>query len=284
MTVAQGPAGAFDTHSLVEAMVGRAGAWQAHARPAAWAGPHGDGPPALQVRGISLPGAVHDVDIELARGEIVGIAGLVGSGRSELLEGVFAVRQPTAGTVSIGGAPVVLRNPREAIDAGLGFLPPDRKTQGLVLGRTVDENLTMVATMKRPRFLPPGGRELQQRTRELSATLRLRAPSGRTLVSTLSGGNQQKVAVGKWLMADPRVLLLDEPTRGVDVAAKAEIHELLRRVSKTGVGMLVVSSETEELVGLCDRIDVMFRGRIVASMAAHEADESTIARYAGGHR
>jgi ABC-type sugar transport system ATPase subunit len=281
-TAAHGPAGGFDARSLVDAMVGQEGAWKTHARPAPGAHAHDDEPAALTVRGLTLPGAVDAVDLDVRRGEVVGIAGLVGAGRSELLEGVFGLRAPAGGEILLDGKPIAPSSPREAIEHGLGFLPPDRKSQGLVLSRTVEENLTMVATVGRRRFFPPGGRGIEERAREVTRTMRLRAPSGRALVSTLSGGNQQKVAVGKWLMAGPRVLLLDEPTRGVDVAAKSEIHELLRGVAGEGVAMLVSSSDTEELIELCDRIVVMFRGRVVASMAAGDADEPTIARYAGG--
>ncbi|MDQ6821777.1 MAG: sugar ABC transporter ATP-binding protein [Actinomycetota bacterium] len=282
-TAAEGPVQDFDPHSLVDAMVGKEGAWKDYARPVRTSRAQEADSPALEVTGMTIPGRVYHADLDVARGEIVGVAGLVGAGRSELLEGIFGLRPVTEGSITVAGKPISARSPRAAIGQGLGFLPPDRKSQGLVLQRTIDENLTMVATLSRSRFRPPGGRDIDAKVQEITRTMRLRATSHRSLVSTLSGGNQQKVAVGKWLMADPRVLLLDEPTRGVDVAAKSEIHELLRGVAKSGVGLLVVSSENDELIELCDRILVMFRGRIVASMTAGEADEPTIARYAGGH-
>jgi ABC-type sugar transport system ATPase subunit len=282
-TAAQGPVGDFDPRSLVDAMVGKEGAWKDYARSARPSQAQETESPALKVEAMTIPGRVYHADLEVARGEIVGIAGLVGAGRSELLEGIFGLRPVTEGSIAVAGAIVNARNPRAAIQQGLGFLPPDRKNQGLVLQRSIDENLTMVATLTRSRFRPPGGREVEAKAKQISETMRLRATSPQALVSSLSGGNQQKVAVGKWLMADPRALLLDEPTRGVDVAAKSEIHDLLRAVAATGVGMLVVSSENDELIELCDRVLVMFRGRIVASMTAAEADEPTIARYAGGH-
>ncbi len=283
VTVASGPVGNFNPHTLVDAMVGKEGAWKEYARSTQASTARDDAAPALEVKDMTIPGCVADVDITVEPGEIVGIAGLVGAGRSELREGIFGVRPTVCGTVAIDGKRIQTRSPRSAIGQGLGFLPPDRKHQGLVLQRTIDENLTMVATLNRSRWRPPGGSEVAQKVAEVSKTMRLRAASLNAPVSSLSGGNQQKVAVGKWLMADPRVLLLDEPTRGVDVAAKAEIHELLRGVAATGVGMLVVSSENEELIELCDRILVMFSGRIVASLPAAEADVPTIASYAGGH-
>jgi ABC-type sugar transport system ATPase subunit len=282
-TVAQGPVEQFNPRSLVDVMVGKEGAWKEYARSTEESHARSETAPALRVKGMTIPGCIHGVDIDVEPGEIVGIAGLVGAGRSELLEGIFGLRPVTGGTIAIDGAVIKVRSPRAAIHQGLGFLPPDRKNQGLILQRTINENLTIVATLGRPRWLPPGGHEIEDRVKRVTRTMRLRAASRHALVSTLSGGNQQKVAVGKWLMADPRVLLLDEPTRGVDVAAKSEIHELLRGVAATGVGMLVVSSENDELIELCDRIVIMFRGRIVASVTAAEADEPTIARYTGGH-
>jgi ABC-type sugar transport system ATPase subunit len=282
-TVAQGPISDFTTRSLVDVMVGKEGAWHEYARPSGDSSARTNKVPALQIAGMRIPGHVHGVDITVEPGEIVGVAGLVGAGRSELLEGIFGLRPLTEGTIAIDGRVIQMRSPRAAIREGLGFLPPDRKQQGLVLQRTIDENLTMVSTLARSRWRAPGGRDIDKKAEEVSRTMRLRAASRQALVSTLSGGNQQKVAVGKWLMADPRVLLLDEPTRGVDVAAKSEIHELLRKVASTGVGLLVVSSENEELIQLSDRILIMFSGRIVASVPATEADVPTIARYAGGH-
>jgi ABC-type sugar transport system ATPase subunit len=282
-TAAHGSVHDFDPRSLVDAMVGKEGAWKDYARASRSSQAQASESPALKIESMTIPGRVYRADLDVARGEIVGIAGLVGAGRSELLEGIFGLRPVSEGSIAVAGAVISVRRPRAAIRQGLGFLPPDRKTQGLVLQRTIDENLTMVATLSRSRFRAPGGHEIDVKAREIAHTMRLHASSNHALVSTLSGGNQQKVAVGKWLMADPRVLLLDEPTRGVDGAAKSEIHELLRGVAATGVGMLVVSSENDELIELCDRILVMFRGRIVASMTAGEADEPTIARYAGGH-
>jgi ABC-type sugar transport system ATPase subunit len=283
LTSACGPVASFDAHSLVDAMVGKTGAWKDYARASARERAPDAEDAALSVRGLTVPDAVYDIDLEVERGEIVGLAGLVGAGRSELLEAIFGIRSVSAGETAIDGEPFAPGDPRRAIERGLGFLPPDRKSQGLVLRRTIDENLMMVATLGRSRFRPPGGREIERKVAEVAGTMRLHAESHRSLVSTLSGGNQQKVALGKWLAASPRVMLLDEPTRGVDVAAKSEIHELLRGVAGNGVGLLVSSSENEELLELCDRILVMFRGRIVASMPSAEATEPLLASYAGGH-
>lgn len=282
-TGAQGPVGQFDPHSLVDAMVGRAGAWSEYAHHVRNLRAPGDRAPALKVEAMTVPGGAYDIDLEVHPGEIVGLAGLVGAGRSELLEAVFGIRPVTSGVTTIEGDVFQALHPRAAIDRKMAFLPPDRKLQGLILRRTIDENLTMVATLSRSRFGVPGGREIQTKVKQVGQTMRLKASSHRALVSTLSGGNQQKVALGKWLAAEPRVLLLDEPTRGVDVAAKSEIHQLLRSVAASGVGLLVSSSENSELIELCDRILVMFAGRIVASITSDQATEAGLARFAGGH-
>ena len=241
------------------------------------------GRPALSARGLSAPGLFADVDLDVAAGEIVGLAGLVGAGRSELLETLFGLRAASAGTVEIDGAQKTLRSPRDAIRSRVGFVPADRKTQGLVLERSVRENLVMAATCRLPRLSYPRPAREAAVVENAFSSLQIRANSPSVSVSTLSGGNQQKVVLGKWLASRPGVLMLDEPTRGVDVGAKAEIYRLLIGAAKDGIGILVSSSETSELRLLCDRIGVMFRGRIVAWLAPDEATEARIAHFAGGH-
>ena len=238
---------------------------------------------ALSVRGLTVPGAVHSVDLEVAPGEIVGLAGLVGAGRSEMLSAIFGAEPLARGQVEVHGTPVSLGSTRSAIDAGLGYVPPDRKLQGLVLSMSVRANLTMVAGGGRRRLRPPNAAEERTVVDRAVDTMRLRAASSHMPVGMLSGGNQQKVALGKWLVEQPKCLLLDEPTRGVDAAAKEEIHGILRESTNSGLALLVSSSEYDELLTLCDRILVAFRGRIVASLNRDEADQATIARYAGGY-
>jgi ABC-type sugar transport system ATPase subunit len=285
-TVAEGPIGAFDAHSLVEAMVGEATAATAAAPAARRAGPREAGAaPVLEVRGLSTAGRLDDLDLEVRAGEVVGVAGLVGSGRSELLGALFGLAPTTGATeIRLAGEPHAPRSPRHSIVKGVGYLPPDRKTQALLLGMSVRENLAIVSTSGRNRLTAPTLRDETRAFSEASKTMRIRANSDRAPAGTLSGGNQQKVALGKWLADAPRLLLLDEPTRGVDVAAKAEIHELLRGVADRGVAMLVSSSEYDELLTLCDRIIVMFRGRMVATLPSSEASEQRLAALAGGHR
>ncbi|MBS1890596.1 MAG: sugar ABC transporter ATP-binding protein [Actinobacteria bacterium] len=279
-TVAEGPIGAFDERSLVEAMVGADSAYGRGetARPAA-----GGTGTALTVRGMRVPGAVRDVDLEVGRGEIVGVSGLVGAGRSEMLEAIFGARAITAGTLTLGGEPFQPRSPRHSIERGLGFLPPDRKGQGLVLGLSIQTNLTMVETIGRSRAAVPRPQAEWRRVAGTCERMQVRMSSPQLPVGSLSGGNQQKIALAKWLLRDPGLLLLDEPTRGVDVAAKAEIHNHLKAIAASGVGMLVSSSENEELIELCDRILVMSRGRMVASLSQDEATEAKLVSSAGGH-
>ncbi|RDI73204.1 ABC-type sugar transport system ATPase component [Gaiella occulta] len=240
--------------------------------------------PTLRVRGLTLRSFFADVDLDVGAGEIVGLAGLVGAGRSELLEAIFGLRSPNTGTVEVEGNVRPFRSPRHAIRSRLGFVPADRKTQGLVLGMSVHKNLLMASTSRVPRLTYPRPARETKTVSDSIAALQIKTHSPAVPVSTLSGGNQQKVVLGKWLASDPSLLMLDEPTRGVDVGAKAEIYRLLRTAANNGIGVLVSSSETPELRLLCDRIAVMFRGRIVAWLSRDEATEARIAYFAGGHQ
>ena len=221
--------------------------------------------------------------LDVAPGEIVGLAGLVGAGRSELLESLFGFRR-AQGTMRVDGRDVTYRSPRQAIRDGIAFVPADRKLQGLVLSMTVRENLMMASTSRHARLRYPSHAGELAVVDDIISSLRIRTHSPRSLVSTLSGGNQQKVVLGKWLMTKPKVLMLDEPTRGVDVGAKAEIYRLLFDAAASGIGILVSSSENPELLTLCDRILVMFRGRVAATLTSGSATEAMIAHFAGGHQ
>lgn len=276
--VGGGAAAEFDRPKLIQLMVGRA--LEDTQAPDGAGDVRSDA--VLRVRGLSLEGAFAEVDLDVAPGEIVGLAGLVGAGRSELLESLFGLHR-AHGSIEVDGRRVAYRNPRQAIRGGVAFVPADRKLQGLVLEMSVRENLMMASTsgLARLRY-PSPARELAV-TRSAIAELRIRAHSPRAPASTLSGGNQQKVVLGKWLTTKPRILMLDEPTRGVDVGAKAEIYRLLFDAARRGIGVLVSSSEIPELLTLCDRILVMFRGRVAASLSREEATEATIAHFAGGH-
>jgi ABC-type sugar transport system ATPase subunit len=277
-TVEVGEIGSYDPDRIIERMVG--------AIPAPAAG-HGaaaeESEPALRVHQLSVPGRVHDATLTVGAGEAVGIAGLTGSGRTELLEAIFGMRRPSAGRVEVGGG-AELRHGHvaHAIEHGLAYVPGDRKSQGLVLSMSVTENLMMATTSRRMRLRVPSRARERAEARSVAATFGIVAPSTEAACRTLSGGNQQKVVIAKWMRGSPGVLLMDEPTRGVDVGAKREIYRLLADARDQGVGILVSSSETEELLLLCDRILVMARGRIVASLDRAQATEANLAHYSMG--
>ena len=235
----------------------------------------------LRVEGLR-GGLLHDVAFSLHRGEVVGLTGLLGAGRTEVARAITGAEPPAEGRVTIKGKAARLRAPRDAIRRGVGFLPEDRKTQGLVLGRSVTENLALPST---PRLSPfgwmDGAAEAALAAREVQ-DLRIRTPSLEQKVVYLSGGNQQKVVLGKWLAAEMDVLVMDEPTRGIDVAAKVEIYEEMNRLTAKGAGILMISSELPELLGMSDRILVMRRGRIVAEMDAAGVSQEQVLRAALG--
>ncbi|GAF47096.1 MULTISPECIES: sugar ABC transporter ATP-binding protein [Rhodococcus] len=278
LLVSEGPIADYDETSLIEAMVGASHQTLAEnhrVRPTA--------DPVLRIREVTVPGVIEEISLDVAPGEIVGLAGLVGAGRSELLETVFGLHRPATGVVELGGAPFHPKGPRDAIGAGVGYVPANRKEQGLVLGMSVRENLVMASTAWSRRARRHRAKEEGPVVADSMVSMQIKAVSPNTTVQTLSGGNQQKVVMGKWLAIRPQVLLLDEPTRGVDIGAKTEIHRLLIAAADDGLGILVSSSENPELLSICDRIAVMFRGRIRAVLSRAEATESTIAHYAGGH-
>src|SRR5438067_3447117 len=275
-TVGTAAVAATTRDELVSLMVGRA------LEDAVAQGRERSGETVLRVRGLSLPGAFEDVDLDVARGEVVGLAGLVGAGRTELLESLFGLHR-AAGLVEVGGSRVSYRGPADAVGDGVALVPADRKRHGLVLGRSVRENLLMASQSRLHRLRAPRPSRELETVAAASKRLLIRAHSPEAAVATLSGGNQQKVLLGKWLETEPRVLMLDEPTRGVDVGAKGEIYRLLLEARSRGIGILLSSSENPELLMLCDRIVVMFRGRVAVTLLRTEASEAAIARFAGGH-
>ncbi|GAA5157069.1 sugar ABC transporter ATP-binding protein [Amycolatopsis dongchuanensis] len=229
--------------------------------------------PLLRVRGLRPPGSPHAVDLDVRAGEIVGIAGLLGAGRTELLRAIFGADQPEAGTVEVDGEPVPPGRPREAVKAGIGLLSEDRKELGLLPELSIRDNVSIASlTSIASRGLLSRRREAQ-RVDEVLDGLRLRAASYDEPVSTLSGGNQQKVLLARWLVTDVRVLLFDEPTKGVDIGAKAELYTLIGDLAARGFAIVVVSSYLPELLGLVDRIVVLRRGRVVGDVPAAEASE-----------
>ncbi len=242
-----------------------------------------DVPALIELEGATSEGAFADVSLRVRPGEIVGLAGLVGSGCSEVLEAIVGVRRLSSGALRVAGEPVTISSPRAAIDRGIGFLPPDRKTEGLVLTRAIAENISVVSTLRRLRILPPQRTVERDNVDRARAELKLKAGNPFALVNSLSGGNQQKIALGKLLIAGMTLLLLDQPTRGVDVGAKDDIHRKLVELAGDGLGLLVTSAENTELLQLCDRIIVFSGGRVVTSLTRAEATEALLASYTGGH-
>jgi ribose transport system ATP-binding protein len=217
------------------------------------------------------------------RGEIVGVAGLVGAGRTEMLEALFGIKPPLAGTMRIAGVPAAIRTPRDAIRAGLALIPEDRKLQGLVLEMSIRENIGLpgLFRMRRAGVFRDAKQERQGAERMI-AGLRIKPPAPNKIVQLLSGGNQQKTVLAKWLLLKPRVLLLDEPTRGVDVGAKEEIYKLLEQAAQDGAAILFVSSEMQEILTLADRVLVMHQGRLAAELSRDQLSEEAVMRAATG--
>jgi ribose transport system ATP-binding protein len=241
------------------------------------------GEPLLRVHGLrTLAYPETQVDFEVRAGEIVGIGGLVGAGRTEILETMFGVARCLGGEMEVCGKIVRPGRPEDAIAAGMALIPEDRKQCALLLEMAVRANVNIA----RIRFGHTAGFVSRRAERETSAEmidrLRIRTPSDAQPVQYLSGGNQQKVVLGKWLALKPRVLLLDEPTRGIDVGSKQEIYELVEQLAREGAGILFVSSEMEELLGLADRILVVHDGAITGELARDDATEEAVMRLATG--
>jgi ribose transport system ATP-binding protein len=272
-TVATGlPARTTPTKDVVSLMTGRT---------IEYAFPERTGVPAqgdelLRVEHLGLAGSFGDVSLTVREGEIVGIAGLVGAGRSEVLETVYGARRRTSGTVSVSGKQLPAGNVSAAVRAGLGLAPEERKSQAVLLGEPVVRNISLATLARFARFgWMNRGRELSEAA-EVTESLEVRPADPARLARTLSGGNQQKVVLGRWLLGGCRLLLLDEPTRGVDVGARSEIYGLVRRLADSGVGVLLVSSEVPEVLGLADRVLVMREGSVIHEAPAGDLDEHRV--------
>ncbi|MEU4098003.1 sugar ABC transporter ATP-binding protein [Streptomyces sp. NPDC026673] len=266
------PAKSMPTRDIVALMTGRDVEYVFPERPSA--PPVGD--PVLRVEGLSRDGEFAPVDLEVRPGEIVGLAGLVGSGRSEILETLYGARKPTAGRVIVDGRALKPGSVPSAVRAGLGLAPEERKAQALLMLESVTRNVS-VSTLSR---FSRGGwldrREERRVAREATRALSLRPDNPDAQVRTLSGGNQQKAVLARWLLRGCRVLLLDEPTRGVDVGARAELYAVIRRLADDGLAVLLVSSEVPEVLGLADRVVVLREGRVVHTAPATELDEHRV--------
>ncbi|MFF7281081.1 sugar ABC transporter ATP-binding protein [Streptomyces griseorubiginosus] len=268
------PAKSTPTHEVVSLMTGRNVEYVFPERPEA--GFAADRQPVLKVEGLSRRGEFAPVDLELRPGEIVGLAGLVGSGRSEILETIYGARRPDEGRVLVDGTTLRPGSVRAAVRAGIGLAPEERKAQGLLMLESVSSNVS-ISTLSR--FARAGW--LDRRT-ERTAThqavreLSLRPDNPDAAIRTLSGGNQQKAVLARWLLRGCKVLLLDEPTRGVDIGARAELYAVIRRLADEGLAVLLVSSEVPEVLGLADRVLVLREGSVVHTADARELDEHRV--------
>ncbi|ARJ43177.1 D-xylose ABC transporter ATP-binding protein [Pantoea alhagi] len=231
----------------------------------------------LTVRHLSRQDAFEDVSFSVRRGEILGVAGLVGAGRSEVMETLFGMAPADSGEVLIDGVPVTIDSPSMAIEKGMAFLTEDRKKSGLFLVLSVLENMSIV---NMPEYSSKGGFvshvQMAQDCMEQIRRLNIKTPTMDQIINNLSGGNQQKVLIARWLLAQPKILILDEPTRGIDVGAKAEIYRLISELANRGVAVIMVSSELPEILGMSDRVMVMHEGRITGILDKEEADQETI--------
>ena len=235
----------------------------------------------LEVKGLNTKGFLKDINFQLRAGEILGFAGLVGAGRSEVMRAVFGIDPKESGEIYIKGKKVDIKNPRDAMLHGMGFVPEDRKLQGLVLGMSVGKNTTLAAlkaVANKAGFI--NHKQEKEMADKFVKALEVKTPSNDQLVKNLSGGNQQKVVIAKWLANNPDILILDEPTRGIDVGAKKEIHQLMSDLANQGVAIIMISSELPEVLGMSDRVVVMHEGHIKGELDRAEADQVSIMKMA----
>ncbi|QLE74855.1 sugar ABC transporter ATP-binding protein [Streptomyces rectiverticillatus] len=269
-SVAEVPA-TTDENELIRLMVGRDIAEQyPRERPAE------PGAPLLRVRGLTRAPAFRDVGFDVRAGEVVGLAGLVGAGRTEVARALFGVDRYDAGTVEVGGRALARGDVRAAMRAGVGLVPEDRKGQGLLLDASLGDNLTLARLEQDTRGGFVDRRGQRRRAAEVAGRLKVRMSGLEQTARTLSGGNQQKVVIGKWLLAGVRLLILDEPTRGVDVGAKVEIYRLVNELTAAGCAVLMISSDLPEVLGMSDRVLVMAQGRIAGELSGERATQDAV--------
>ena len=275
--VATQPAASLDESTLVQLMIGRRleQYFPAHARASL-------GPELLRVDHLTSPGHFSDISFSIRAGEVLGLAGLIGAGRSEVARAIFGLDSRASGTIHVRGKPVDVRSPREAMAHGIGLVPEDRKRQGLVLSMLARENTTLPILSRLSRFaFVDRDAEMALAGQQLDR-VQVRASLLESPATTMSGGNQQKLVLAKWLAAGSSILILDEPTRGVDVGAKAELHAWIDRLAAEGAAILLISSELPELINLSRRIIVLRGGRIVGELPRERADQDTLLRLMAG--
>lgn len=274
--VATNPASEMDSAALIRLMVGRE---LTHLFPKE---PAEIGDVVLSVRGLRRGRLVNDVSFDLHRGEILGLAGLMGAGRTEVLETIFGIQRAEAGEITVHGKRVRIRDPRDAIRAGIGLLTEDRKGTGIMGVLSVRDNMFSAAL---PRFSRIGflsGKQMNEAGEAQRDALAIKTPTLRQVIENLSGGNQQKVLISRWLLTLPDILMIDEPTRGIDVGAKSEIHRLMSTLAGQGKAIIMVSSEMPEVLGMSDRIVVMHEGRVSGELSRAEATQDRVMELATG--
>ena len=240
------------------------------------------GEPLLEVRSLTGRDGVKDVSFTLRQGEILGFAGLVGAGRTETVRLLFGADPLESGEVLIEGKPIRIRSPVDAVEAGLSLVPEDRGLQGLILMLPVQENIVLPTLQEHATAGWVSRRGIRETAQEYVGKLNIRTPHLQQKAMYLSGGNQQKVVLAKWLASNPKVLIMDEPTRGIDVGAKAEVHALMNQLTQAGIGIIMISSELPEILGMSDRVLVMSEGRVTAILDREEATQERIMAYASG--
>ena len=236
----------------------------------------------LRVENLNRTGVIRDINFSLRRGEILGVAGLVGSGRTEVARAIFGADTVDSGSIYINNRKAKIKHPRDAIAAGVGFVTEDRKKQGLILSMSVIKNVSLA---KLKSFIKLGKINLsieEKTTGEYIAKLRIKAPSSKAVVRNLSGGNQQKVVLAKWLLTESKIFIFDEPTRGIDVGAKVEVYNLMNTLLQNGASIIMISSELPEIMGMSDRVMVMCRGEVRTVIDIDAADQEKILYFATG--
>lgn len=236
----------------------------------------------LEVANLTRNEEFYDISFKLKKGEILGFSGLVGAGRTELVKAIFGLTRPENGKIKVNGKEVKINKVTDAIRHSMGFVPEDRKKEGLVLKESMRENVTLPTLKKYSKFSFIKRSEQKRAAQEYISIMNIKPPLMERKARDFSGGNQQKIVLSKWLMNNPQILILDEPTRGIDVGAKQEIYNLIYDLADQGVSIIIVSSEMEEILGLCDRIIVMHEGRVTAEIDSNEASQELILQRASG--
>lgn len=245
-------------------------------------GEHKIGETAFEVKGLSQKGKFEDVSFHIKKGEIVGFSGLVGAGRSEIMQAVFGVTAPDAGDIYMNGTNVKFKNVQDAINHGIALIPEDRKKEGLILKNTVGYNITLTVQDQYKKFVHVDRKKRDDIIQKYIKSFSIKTPSAEQLVNNLSGGNQQKIVLAKWLATNPKLLILDEPTRGVDVGAKAEIYTIIDQLAKEGMAVILISSELTEIINMCDRIYVVAQGQITGELQRSDFNQEKIMYHATG--